>query len=167
MVIFELLMKLFFSEKIFLFIAINLKTHALLGYILGHQPASSFYIVELYKKILTNYNVNQNSLIIHSDLKVKYTSSEVQKFFAKENIKISVASGKYHQNQVSESVNDKIKALVILELISKDTRRLRALIKTQPSVFKGKSIISKSRNKDYRKSFFNSDFFQQNAFSAI
>ena len=47
-----------------------------------------------------------------------------------------------------------IKALVVSELLSKDTRQLRALIKTQPTIFKGKTHTIKSRNKEYRKWFF-------------
>lgn len=157
----------FFSEKISLFLVINLKTRAILGYVLGHQPVTDYYVAELYKKILDNYHVDQNPLIIHSDLKAEYTGPEVKKVFVKENIEISSATGDRHQNQVSETINDKIKALLVLELFIKDTRTLRALIKTQPATFKGKTQVSKSRSSAYRKWIFSSAFFHLNAFAAI
>lgn len=56
---------------------------------------------------------------------------------------------------------------MILKLISKDTRQLRALVKTQPATFKGKSSNTKAKFKEYRKWFFNTDFFRQNALLAI
>jgi len=113
----------FFSEKISLFLVINLKTRIIFGYIIRHKPVTSSYIIELYNKILFNYKVDQNPHFIHSDLKYKYYRLlEIEKFFAEEQIKISLALGAKHQNQVSESVNDKIKAQMILDLISKDIR---------------------------------------------
>ena len=91
----------FFSEKISLFLVINLKTRAILSYVLGHQLVVDHYVAELYRKILNNYHVDQNPLIIHSDLKAEYTGPEVRKVFAEENIEISSATGDRHQNQVS------------------------------------------------------------------
>jgi integrase len=157
----------FFSEKISLFLVINLKTRAILGYVLGHQVVTDHYVAELYKTILDNYHVGQSPLIIHSDLKTEYTGPEVKKVFAEENIEVSSAIGDRHQNQVSETINDKIKALVVLELFIKETRGLKALIKIQPANFKGKTQVSKSRSSEYRKWIFSSDFFHLNAFVTI
>lgn len=157
----------FFSKEISLFIVLNLKTKAILGYIIGHQPVTDNYIIELYSSILDNYNECQNPIIVHSDLAPEYTSPKVQEFCKKHNIELSVSSGDKHQNQVSESINDKIKALTILELINKDTRGLRALIKAQPSAFKGISKTHKSRSKEYRNWFFQNHYFQSQAFQAI
>ena len=157
----------FFSEKISLFLVINLKTRAILGYVLGHQLVVDHYVAELYRTILNNYQVDQSPLIIHSDLNAEYTGSEVKKVFAEYNIEVSSATGDRHQNQVSESINDKVKALVVLEFLLKDTTGLRALIKTQPTPFKGKTQVSKSRSSEYRKWLFSSAFFQLNAFVAI
>ena len=55
------------------------------------------------------------------------------------NIQTSLALGAKHQNQVSESINDKIKYETILHLLNQDNRPLRNLIKIQPSTFKYKS----------------------------
>lgn len=150
-----------------MFLIINLKTHAILGYVLGHKSLVDHYVEELYKKILNNYHIDQNPLLIHSDLKTEYTGSEVKKVFAEENSKVSSAVGDRNKNQVSETINDKIKALVILELFIKDTRTLRALIETEPTTFKRKTKISKSRSSEYRKWIFSSSFFQLNVFSAF
>lgn len=158
----------FFTNEICLFLVTNLKTRVILGYILGHKEAKSFYILELYRKILLTYKVGQNPLFIHSDLKEEYyKSKEIIRFFEEEKIQLSLASGNKHQNQVSESINDKIKYETILYLISKDMRLLRALIKTQFSIFKGKNNKNKARARSYRKWFFNTNFFKQHAFSAI
>lgn len=112
----------FFSKEIFLFLVINLKTRAILGYILGHKTVTSYYIVELYKNILSNYKIDQKPHFVHSNLNDEYYKKpEIEKFFKEEQIKVSLAFGDKHQNQVSESVNDKIKYQVILKLISKNT----------------------------------------------
>ena len=41
------------------------------------------------------------------------------------------------------------------------------MIRTQPTIFKGKSIKTKAKSKDYRNWVFNTKFFQENAFSII
>jgi hypothetical protein len=161
----------FFTENIWLFLVINLKTRAILGYILSHKPVTGNDIVELYSKILENYNADQRPLIVHSDLAPsgEYSSPAVTKFLKEigHRIEISFAVGDQHQNQVSESVNDKIRALTILEILSKNNTGLRALVKTQPAHFKGKSNTSKSQSKEYREWFFESHFFQTKAYEAI
>lgn len=66
----------FFSKEICLFLVINLKTRAILGYILGHKTVTSYYIVELYKKILFNYKIDQKPHFVHFDLKDEYYKKE-------------------------------------------------------------------------------------------
>lgn len=114
--------KTFFSEKISLFLVINLKTRIILGQILGSQLVSGHYVVKLSKKILTNYRLSQNPLIIHSNLKFESTLAGVRKFLSQKNSKISLTANDCHQNQVSDLVTYKIKALVVSELLSKDIR---------------------------------------------
>ena len=41
------------------------------------------------------------------------------------------------------------------------------MIRTQPTTFKGKSIKTKAKSKDYRNWVFNTKFFQENPFSII
>lgn len=48
-----------------------------------------------------------------------------------------------HQNQVSEAINDQMKSLVVLNLLSKKSQKLKTLIKIQPETFKYKSKKSK------------------------
>ena len=158
----------FFTENICLFVVINLKTRAILGYVLGHKQTTSYYIVELYEEILKNYKINQKPLFIHSDLEQEYYKHKIIKeFFEREEIYISLAAGDRHQNQVSESINNRIKCETILYLLSNTNASLKALIKTQPEQFKGKSKNTKAASKAYRKWFFTTNFFKQNSFSAI
>jgi len=93
-----------FSDKYSLFFVVNLKTRTILGYILGQQRANDIYIIELYSKILENYNFEQNPTIVHSDLAPEYSSPKVKRFFEENRIKLSLSSGQKHQNQVSESI---------------------------------------------------------------
>jgi integrase len=158
----------FFTENICLFVVLNLKTRAILGFVLGHEETTSHYIVELYEEILNNYNLQQKPLFIHSDLgREYYDRKPIRDFLERQEIAVSLAAGDRHQNQVSESINNRIKHETILHLISQDNKSLRALVKTQPEQFKGKSKESKAKSGDYRKWFFTTAFFKQNAFSAI
>lgn len=152
------------------FIVINLKTKAILGYILSSKSIQDDYILELYKTILDNYPLkNQNPIIIHSDLAEEYNTDQIQKYLDKENIQISLSLSDKHQNQVSESVNDKIKYYTIFNILSskKKPRTVRDLITSQPDKFKGKSSKTRARDKDYRKWFFNTLFFRGQAFQSI
>ena len=139
----------------------------LTGFALGHQLIGSNYVVELYKKILQNYPAEQNPLVIHSDLKDEYTAKKVEQLLRKEGIERSAAIGSSHQNQVSESVNDQIKSLVVKIVSANDTRPFRALRSIQLPEFKGKSNTTKAGNSEYRRWLFSTEIFQQNAFSII
>lgn len=106
----------------------------------------------MYEQIFLNYRIDQKPVFIHSDLKENsYKSNEIINFFEKSDIKTSLALGNKHQNQVSESINDKIKYEAILCLLDQDNRPLRNLIKIQPSPFKYKSKKMKAKSKVYRK----------------
>jgi predicted glutamine amidotransferase len=54
-------------------------------------------------------------------------------------ITLFLAHKKIFQNKLSEIVNNKLKMLVVLIVLRKDTQGLCALNKTQPSQFKHKS----------------------------
>lgn len=58
---------------------INLKTRAILGYILHQDVLGDDIIIELYHKILECYQDN-NPIIIHSDTEPASTSEKVQEF---------------------------------------------------------------------------------------
>ena len=159
-----------FNDNVFVFLVINIKTRAILGYIIGHKKASEGYIKELYKIILDNYPFkDQSPLIIHSDAEDEYFSTHLVKFFKEENIDISVGISDKHQNQVSEAVNNRIKFSTVFNLL-KEGRNIKAfkdLVRIQPAKFKHKSKKSKAQNKDFRKWFFNSEYFEERSFQAI
>jgi fructose-bisphosphate aldolase class 1 len=71
------------------------------------------------------------------------------------------------QNQVSESINERIKTLVTKKLITQDNKALRNWRKTLPNKYKFLKIIDKCRNFEFRKLLFNSEFFEQNKINAI
>lgn len=57
-----------FNDEVFVFLVINIKTRAILGYILSYKKIYGYYIFELYKLILDNYPFkDQSPLIVHSD----------------------------------------------------------------------------------------------------
>jgi predicted glutamine amidotransferase len=58
-------------------------------------------------------------------------------------ITLFLAHKKIFQNKLSEIVNNKLKMLVVLIVLRKDTQGLCALNKTQPSQFKHKSNTTK------------------------
>lgn len=68
---------------------------------------------------------------------------------------------------MSESINERIKTLVTKKLIMQDTRALRCWRKTIPNKYKFLKIREKSRNPEFRKLLFNSEFFEQNKIKAI
>jgi hypothetical protein len=76
--------------------------------------------IEFETKFLKMFRADRES-----DLKAEYyKTSIIENFFKEEQISISLAYGDKQQNQVSESVNDKIKYYTICELLSKDSRQL-------------------------------------------
>tara|TARA_B110000208_G_C11720175_1_gene412544 strand:+ start:84 stop:263 length:180 start_codon:yes stop_codon:yes gene_type:complete len=54
-----------------------------------------------------------------------FSSTLVRNFLKKEGVEISSTIGAKNQNQVSESINERIKALLTLKLVEKDSKSLR------------------------------------------
>ena len=158
----------FFSKKIRLFLVINFKTDAILGYILHQDVIGDDIIIELYQKLLECYRDN-NPIVIHSDTESAFTSEKVQKFLNDQDpkIEISLTKGEKRQNQVSESLNERIKTLVTKSLITKEVKGLREWRKNLPNKMKHLSINSKSRNTEFRRLLFKSQFFKQRKIDAI
>lgn len=105
-----------------LFMIINLKTRAILGYILHQNILNEKLIIGLYQKLFNQYN---NPIAIHSDMEPAFSSTLVRNFLKKEGVEISSTIGAKNQNQVSESINERIKALLTLKLVEKDSKSLR------------------------------------------
>lgn len=103
----------------------------------------------------------------HSDADPLFRSEKILKFLDTEKIKLSSTIGSKNQNQVSESINEKIKALVTKFLIEKDSKMLREWRKSVPTELKNLSINNKIRNKKYRILLFKSEYFRKKRFQAI
>lgn len=155
-----------FNDTTKLFLMVSLKTRAILGYIIHEDNINDDLIIELYQKVLDRYH-NESVLIIHSDTEPKFRSNRIKDFLEEEIIKISTTKGSKNQNQVSEAINESIKALVTRVLIEKDSRLLRDWRKGLPKKFKYLPINSKIRDTDYRKLLFQSEFFRKKRFQAI
>lgn len=147
-----------------LFMVINLKTRTILGSILHRNILNEELIIELYQELFNQYN---NPIAIHSDMEPAFSSTLVRNFLKKEGVEISSTIGTKNQNQVSESINERIKALVTLELVKNDSKSLRNWRKNIPSDFKGMSNIRKSKTKKFRELLFVSAYFQQKRFEVI
>lgn len=118
-----------------LFLVINLKTKIIVGYIIYKKPLNEDILIELYDQIFKHYK-NNNPIIIHSDNEPVFSSNNLVEFLASKKIKISFTRSNKNQNQVSESINERIKTLVTINLIIKDTKALRYWHKTVPNKFK-------------------------------
>lgn len=82
-------------------------------------------------------------------------------------ITLFLAHKKIFQNKLSEIVNNKLKMLVVLIVLRKDTQGLCALNKTQPSQFKQKSNTTKFLSQEYRQWLFASEYFKLQASTLI
>lgn len=78
----------------------------------------------MYHQILSPYKKN-NPIIIPSDNELVFSSENLIKFLDSKEIKVSLTLGNKNQNQLSEAINDRIKTLVTINLITKDTKGLR------------------------------------------
>lgn len=159
-----------FNDEVFVFLIINIKTRAILGYILSHKKMHGNYIFELYKLVLDNYPFkDQSPLIVHSDKENEYFTPRILKLFKKENIQLSLAVADKHQNQVSEAVNNQIKFSTVLYLLENDknTKEFSNLVRIQPDKFKHKLKTNKAQSKEYRKWLFKSEYFKKRAFNYI
>lgn len=151
----------FYTSKIVVFVAINIKTKAIIGRIFSTKPVQDSHIIELYSLIIEQNN-NQKPIIIHSDLAFEYSTDNVKLFCIQNDIQLSLAHSKSFQNQLSESTINQLKFLTVLEALKKDSKALRALITTQPAQFKHKSNVSKAADQAFRQWLFESEYFQLN-----
>jgi integrase len=149
-----------FNKNTKLFLVLNLKTRAIIGFIICKNNLNEDIIIELYNKIFSQYNEN-NPVMVHSDNDPIFKSDNILELFANRGIKVSFTSASKNQNQVSESINERIKTLVTTILITNDSKGLRNWRKTVPNKFKYLKISNKSRNTEFRKLLFNSQYFEQ------
>ena len=153
-----------FNQETKVFLVVSLKTRAILGFIQASENITDDIIIELYDQILSNYSFKFTPVFVHSDMEESYHSKKVIKFLEDHKIYISVTEGYKNQNQVSESINNRIKYLVT-ELLTNNTnsKSYRSFTKTLPEnlrVIQKQGI--KCQDKDYRKHLFKSKHFKNN-----
>ena len=156
-----------FNSKTIVFLVVNLKTRAIIGYILHPDCQNEDLIIELYERILEQYTIGQEPIYIHSDLEPTFVSKEVRDFLEEHKIEISSTLGEKNQNQVSEAINESIKSLVAEILIEKENKGLKAWRKTMSSKYKSWPKKKRIRNKDFRKELFESDYFHTKRWESI
>ena len=147
----------FFGETFILFLIISLKSRAIIGLILSKKRAQEDEILELYELLVQEIK-GGTPHIIHSDCALEYQTNKIKQFCKEHNIQMSNSIGSAHQNQVSESVNNVIKATVIEELHKQSG--FKAFENTIPENLKTLSFEEKKKNKEYRKFIFNSLLFK-------
>jgi transposase InsO family protein len=155
-----------FNNKTKLFLVINLKTRAIVGYAIYNNYLNEEILIELYEEIFSQNSTN-NPIIIHSDNEPVFSSQTVLDLLSSKEIKVSYTLANKNQNQVSESINERIKTLVTKMLITQDNKSLRNWRKIVPNKYKHLRISNKSRNVEFCKLLFQSDFFEQNKIKAI
>ena len=114
---------------------------------------------------LNKINVLQNRYATYGNIwtinEPIFSSKLILYFRSRGNIKQSFTLDNKNQNPVSELINKRTKALVTTKLIIKKTKALRNWRKTVPNKFKYLKIFNKSRNVEFSKLLFHSDFFEQ------
>ena len=151
-----------FNQETKLFLVISLNTKAILGYIQGRDCRNEDLIIELYQKILDEYEFPTNPCLVHSDMEESYHSEKVQTFLGSKGIYISVTEGLKYQNQVSESINNRIKYLAAeISLEKTNPKAYREFVKSLPD--KLRVIHRKAhrcQDRQFRKLLFESQFFK-------
>lgn len=159
----------FFNKNQVLFLVINNKTRAIIGFIYKKASVESIStnkpiycnsdnILCLYEKLVNQY---ASPKIIHCDSNPTYVSKNIQKFCEDEEITLSTTESKPKNNQVIEAVNNAIKINIVF-IISKIKRPHQyrewhnAFYKNDSSV---KSPTARSTNANYRKELFTSELF--------
>lgn len=155
-----------FNKNTKLFLIVNIKTRAIVGYSIYKKSLTEEIIIEFYEEIFLKNSID-NPIVIHSDNEPTFKSQTLLDFLSSKNIKVSFTLANKNQNQVSESINKRIKTLVTKKLITQDNKALRRWRKTIPNKYKVLRIFEKSRNTEFRKLLFNSEFFEQNKVKAI
>lgn len=159
-----------FNPDTKLFMAVNLKTRHILGYILNQDKIESDLLIEFYSQMFENYS-NNCPVVIHSDNEPAFINEKVKKFLSSQEPKVEVSStlGGKHQNQVSEAINESIKALITKICIrdSNNAKGFKEWRQTIPKELKYLSTNAKSKNIQFRKLLFQSNFFKQNKINLI
>lgn len=155
-----------FNKDTKLFLIVNIKTRAIVGYSIYKNHLTEEILIELYEEIFSN-NALSNPIIIHSDNEPIFKSQSLLDFLSSKQVEVSFTLANKNQNQVSESINERIKTLVTKKLITQDNKLLRNWRKTLPNKYKYLKITVKSRNVEFPKLLFNSEFFEQNKIKAI
>lgn len=158
-----------FNEETRLFLVISLNTRAILGYIQTPYCIDEHLLIELYTKILDDYEFQSTPCFIHSDMEPSFNSEKVSKFLESNGIYLSSTLGGKNQNQLSESLNNRVKYIVTQNML-KDTnsKGYREFAQTLPAKYRfnlGKHF--KCTDKEFRKLLFESKFFKDNRQSVI
>lgn len=164
-----------FNSKTRLFVVVNLKTRAILGYITSNYCLTDDLILELYKEILKNnkfnntpYFINTTPSFVHSDMEEAFHSEKVQEFLGKQKIYISITEGEKNQNQVSESINNRIKSLVSEILLKNpNSKAYREFSNALPEKLKRINKKERYNNKKFRERLFKSRLFTSNSIKVI
>jgi integrase len=159
----------YFSKNISLFLIINLKTKALLGFILKQNTNYEKFnnitvqiddelICEIYEQLFKNHIVPD---IIHSDSQPNYISNNVKDLCNNYNVQLSNTENKPKNNQSIEAVNNQIKILICEEILKlKRTKDSRLFIQSLPINLKNILNKNKAKNKEFRNLLFTSNYFQ-------
>jgi site-specific recombinase XerD len=151
-----------FNAETKLFLVVSLNTRAILGYIQGKNCRNEDLVIELYEEILDEYEFASKPCFVHSDMEQTYHSEKVQEFLSEKGIYVSTTGGSRNQNQVSESVNARIKYLVAHILLDNpNVRSYREFSKTLPENLQNiRKKSQKCNDNVYRKHLFNSNLFK-------
>ena len=151
-----------FNAETKLFLVVSLNTRAILGYMQGKNCRNDDLVIELYKKILDEYEFPSTPCLVHSDMEETYHSEKVQKFLSNNKIYISTTEGVKNQNQVSESINNQIKYLVAQILLENTNSKLYREFNNQlPDKLRSiRKKVQRCQDKEYRKYLFESKFFK-------
>lgn len=155
-----------FNSETMLYLVINIKTRAILGYILHNDCKNDDLIIELYEKILQQYKFNK-PVFVHSDTEPEFTSKKVREYLDKKGIKVSTTKGKKNQNQLSESINEQIKMLTTLVLLEKETSDFKNWRKNLNPKFKNLRKVIRAKSTEFRKELFKSNYFTKCRLKAI
>jgi transposase InsO family protein len=113
-----------FNKDTKLFLIVNIKTRAIVGYSIYKNHLTEEILIELYKEIFSNNALN-NPIMIHSDNDPIFKSQSLLDFLYSKQVEVSFTLANKNQNQVSESINERIKTLVTKKLITQDNKLLR------------------------------------------
>lgn len=158
-----------FNEETKLFLVVSLKTRAILGYIQGGNCQNEYMIIELYKRILDEYEFSGPPCVIHSDMEPAFHSKNIREFLGEHNVHVSITKGVKYQNQVSEAVNSRIKYLVA-EIMLEDANSwsYRKFKQSLPEDLKPIRLkIDRCRSKEYKKHLFQSEWFKSQQHEVI